>query len=393
MNKAVVVLNSGSSSLKFTVYRVDGENWYTPYQGQIEGIGSSPHFRAKDQHDNVLIEEKWLPQPGKNGHVEALERLSAWLDPLLDEGELLGVGHRVVHGGQVYNAPVLITREVLEKLESFVPLAPLHQPHNLAGIRATMEFLPGVPNVACFDTSFHHSLPQVIEIFAIPWDYTEKGVRRYGFHGLSYEYITRQLPIVAPEIANKRVVIAHIGSGASLCALNNMQSIDTTMGFTGLDGLPMGTRCGDIDPGVLLYMINVEGLSGKELEDLLYKKSGLLGISGVSNDMRTLLASDEPRAKLAIDYFVNHVLREMGAMVFSLGGLDGLVFTAGIGEHATDIRARICQELSWLGLELDEAANQSNGPRITTEKSAVSAWVIPTNEEYMIALHTIEALV
>ena len=301
--------------------------------------------------------------------------------------DLAAVGHRVVHGGAEHSRPLVVDDAALAKLEQFVPLAPLHQPHNLAAIRAASAALPGVPQVACFDTAFHRGHEPVAELFALPYDLYQAGVRRYGFHGLSYEYIAAALPEAAPEIASSRVVVAHLGSGASLCGLKGGRSVDSTMGFTALDGLPMGTRTGQLDPGVVLYLMQERGLTAKDLEALLYKKSGLLGISGVSNDMRDLLASKEPRARLAVDYFVFRVARETAALACALGGLDGVVFTAGIGERSTEIRRRVCEQLAWLGVELDPAANERGGPRISRAGAKVSAWVVPTNEELMIARH------
>jgi acetate kinase len=297
------------------------------------------------------------------------------------------VGHRVVHGGAEHSRPILVDDAVLAKLEKFVPLAPLHQPHNLSAIRAAQQALPGVPQVACFDTAFHRGHEPVAELFALPYELYEAGVRRYGFHGLSYEYIAGALPQTAPAIAAGRVVVAHLGSGASLCALKGGRSVDSTMGFTALDGLPMGTRTGQLDPGVVLYLMQERSMTVKEVEALLYKQSGLLGISGVSNDMRDLLASKAPRAKLAVDYFVFRVARETAALASVLGGLDGIVFTAGIGERSAEIRRRVCESLGWLGVDLDTAANERSGPRLSRDGSKVSAWVVPTNEELMIARH------
>jgi acetate kinase len=298
------------------------------------------------------------------------------------------VGHRVVHGGVQFTGPTVVTPQVIAELKRLIPLAPLHQPHNLAAIEAVLERSPDVPQVACFDTSFHRSQSEVAELVPLPDEICRKGVQRYGFHGLSYEYIASVLPQAAPEIARGRVVVAHLGSGASLCALKDRKSIDCTFGFTALDGLCMGTRPGALDPGVVLYLFQNLGLSPKEVETILYKKSGLLGISGISNDMRELLGSSDPRARLALDYFVYRATKEIGAMAAALGGVDGLVFTAGIGENSAEIRQRICQSSAWLGIELDVEANRRKGPRISTPGSRVSTWVIPTNEELMIARHT-----
>ncbi|MFL5800611.1 MAG: acetate/propionate family kinase [Roseiflexaceae bacterium] len=391
MSKTVLVLNAGSSSIKFTVYGSDGAQLTTRYNGQIEELGNQPHVLANDAQGQVVEEHRWKSR-GDDDHRYALKHLSTWLDPLLDQAGLIGVGHRVVHGGPEYSAPTIITEQVVARLESYVPLAPLHQPANLAGIRAAAEFLPGVPQVACFDTTFHRQHPRVADQFALPVELYNEGVRRYGFHGLSYEYIVRTLPDVAPELAQGRVVVAHLGNGASMCAIHAGRSIDTTMSFTALDGLPMGTRCGDLDPGVVLYLLQEKGMDPQQVQDLLYKRSGLLGMSGISNDMRALLASDDPRARQAVDYFVYRIGRELGALTAALGGLDGFVFTAGIGEHAAEVRARICRSAGWLGVELDEAANQRHGPRIASPNSRVSVWVIPTDEDRMIALHTLATL-
>jgi acetate kinase len=298
------------------------------------------------------------------------------------------VGHRVVHGGAKYGGPVVVTPPVLEDLRALTPLAPLHQPYNVGAIEAVAERLPEVPQVACFDTSFHRETPAVGELIPLPRDICRDGVQRYGFHGLSYEYIASVLPDVAPDIAEGRVIVAHLGSGASMCALKQRRSVDNTFGFTALDGLCMGTRPGTVDPGVILYLFQTLKLSAKEVETILYKKSGLLGISGISNDMRDLEASSEPGAKLAIDYFVYRAAKEIGALAAALGGIDGLVFTAGIGENSPEIRRRICQASAWLGLDLDQDANNRNERRISGASSRVQAWVIPTNEELMIARHT-----
>ena len=317
----------------------------------------------------------------------AIDALAGWLRSSYGGSRVLGVGHRVVHGGPRFAAPTIVTPEVFDELRQLVPLAPLHQPHNLAAIEAAVDRLPGVPQVACFDTSFHRGQPEVATVVPLPREIRESGVQRYGFHGLSYEYIASVLPEVAPEIAGGRVIVAHLGSGASLCAMRNRTSVDSTLGFTALDGICMGTRPGAVDPGVILHLFQTMGLSARDVETILYKKSGLIGISGISNDMRDLLGSD-PSARLAVDYFVYRAAKEVGALAAVLGGLDGLVFTAGIGENSPEIRRRICEACAWLGVELDGAANARREPRISTPGSRVSAWVIPTNEELMIARHT-----
>ena len=386
MNDYAIVLNAGSSSLKFSIYHRPETGWRLELRGQIEGIGTSPRFSAKDDAGRKLADEQ-MDSTVRDART-ALESLAVWLRSRYGGARVVGVGHRVVHGGARYARPTIVTPQVLEDLRALVPLAPLHQPYNLAAIEAVAERLPGVPQVACFDTSFHRGQPAVAEVVPLPRDICATGVQRYGFHGLSYEYIASVLPDVAPEIAGGRVIVAHLGSGASLCAMKNGKSVDSTLGFTALDGLCMGTRPGAVDPGVILYLFQTLGLSPKDVETILYKKSGLLGISGISNDMRDLLGSSEPAARLAVDYFVYRAAKEIGALAAVLGGIDGLVFTAGIGENSPDIRSRICHASAWLGLELDDEANGKRGPRISRAGSRVSAWVIPTNEELIIARHT-----
>lgn len=387
MDDHVLVLNVGSSSLKFCVFLLQAKDqWEIIARGQIEDIGTSPHLSAKDGHGKVLA-DIYLEDTVRDGQA-AIGSLVGLVQSKWAGNRVLGVGHRVVHGGPRFAQPVVVSREILKELYQLVPLAPLHQPHNLAAIEAVTARLPGVPQVACFDTSFHLGRPQVAELIPLPREICQSGLQRYGFHGLSYEYIASVLPEVAPQIASGRVIVAHLGNGASLCALRDGKSIDNTFGFTALDGLCMGTRPGSLDPGVVLYLFQALGLSAKEVETILYDKSGLLGISGVSSDMRDLLAASEPAAQLAVAYFVYQAAKEIGAMAAVLGGVDGLVFTAGIGENSPEIRRRICEASSWLGVELDEQANANRGPRISAPGSKVSAWVIPTNEELMIARHT-----
>jgi acetate kinase len=390
MNDYLLVLNSGSSSLKFRVYELHlGESWRAAASGQIEGIGAAARFKAKDLVGRKLADEAL---PAVHDVRAALVWLGKWLRSRYSGGRLLGVGHRVVHGGSRYTAATIVTGAVLDELRALVPLAPLHQPHNLAAIETFLERSPDVLQVACFDTGFHRGHAAVTDLVPLPAEIRAHGVQRYGFHGLSYEYIASALPREAPEIADGRVIVAHLGSGASLCALENGRSIDCTLGFTALDGLCMGTRPGALDPGVVLYLFQSLGLSAKEVEKLLYKESGLLGISGISSDMRDLLASKEPSARLAIDYFVDRTAKAIGAFAAALAGVDGLVFTAGIGERSAPIRRRVCRASAWLGVELDEPANEQHGPRITTRESRVSAWVIPTDEELMIARQTARLL-
>ena len=385
MDDYALVLNAGSSSLKFSVFqRPDGQSWRLEARGQIEGIGVSPRLTVKDSNGETLANQDADVRDGR----EAVNALAAWLRSKYGGSRVLGVGHRVVHGGARFKVPTVLNPQVLEQLRELIPLAPLHQPYNLAAIEAAMTRLPNVPQVACFDTSFHRGQPAVTELIPLPRELRQAGLQRYGFHGLSYEYIASVLPQVAPEIAQGRVIVAHLGSGASLCALKEGKSVDSTLGFTALDGLCMGTRPGSLDPGVVLHLFQSLKLSVKEVETLLYKKSGLLGISGISNDMRDLLGRAEPDAQLAVDYFVYRAAKEIGALTAVLGGIDGLVFTAGIGENSPEIRRRICDACAWLGVELNENANRDRGPEISTARSKVSVWVVPTNEELMIARHT-----
>jgi acetate kinase len=386
MADAILVLNAGSSSLKFSAF-LDGEPPQPLVRGQLEGLQTRPRFKARDAAGNVIGGQEW-PGGTSLGHAGAIEFLFTWgRGGVLGGHRLVAVGHRVGHGGQ-FTAPVLLTADVLEALRAIIPLVPLHQPHALAAIEAVTRRAPQLPQVACFDTAFHTTQPPVARAFALPRRYAEEGVRRYGFHGLSYEYISTVLPEIDVRAATGRTVVAHLGSGASMCAMKGGQSVATTMGFSSLDGLPMGTRCGALDPGVLLYLIGRHGMDVRALEELLYQRSGLLGVSEISNDMRVLLASPDRRAAEAIDLFVYRIGLELGSLAAALGGLDALVFTAGIGENAAPIRARVCRDAAWLGLELDEAANEAGGPRISRPASRVSAWVVPTNEELMIAQHT-----
>ena len=387
MDDYALVLNAGSSSLKFCVYeRPEKQDWRLESRGQIEGIGAAPRISARDAGGRVLIDKNLDGDVGDG--IKALEILTMWLRSTYGNAHVVGVGHRVVHGGSKYAGPMIVTPQVLAELHRLVPLAPLHQPHNLAAIEAVSRHLPGVPQVACFDTSFHRSLPPVAKLVPLPGEIRGSELQRYGFHGLSYEYIASVLPQVAPGIARNNVIVAHLGNGASVCALKDGKSVDHSFGFTALDGLCMGTRPGAVDPGVVLYLVQNLSLSPQEVETILYQKSGLLGISGISSDMRDLLASSQPEARLAVDYFVYRAAKEIGAMSAVLSGIDALVVTAGIGENSAEIRRRICKSCAWLGIELDPGANARKAPRISAPGSKVSAWVIPTNEELMIARHS-----
>lgn len=382
-----LVLNAGSSSLKFSVFRpTPGTDWPVEARGQIEGIGTSPRMTVKDAQGQKRLDDEL--DPSVADARAAIDTLAAWLRSHYSGDRIIGVGHRVVHGGPRFSGPTVVTRDVLAELKELTPLAPLHQPHNLAPIEAIFDRMPDTPQVAVFDTGFHRGHAPVTTVVPLPRDLCQGGVERYGFHGISYEYIASVLPQIAPEVADGRVVVAHLGSGASLCGMKGGKSVDTTMSFTAVDGLCMGTRPGALDPGVVLYLFQKLGLSVKQVEDVLYKKSGLLGISGISNDMRDLLGRSEPEARLALDYFVYRAAKEIGALAAALGGIDALVFTAGIGENSAEIRQRVSLASAWLGIELDEAANAGKGPRISTPASKVSAWVIATNEELMIARHT-----
>lgn len=389
MSGALLILNAGSSSLKFSVFR-DSDPPELLLRGQLESLLTEPRFVARDEAGRVIDEQSW-PTGSALGHAGAIEFLFDWGQRgKLGELRLAAAGHRVVHGGMKFTQPVRVDDGVLTELEALVPLAPLHQPHNLAAINAVTRYAPALPQVACFDTSFHRTQPAVAQQFAIPRELTATGIQRYGFHGLSYEYIAAWLPEFDEQAAMGRTVVAHLGNGASLCAMRGGVSVATTMGFTPLDGLAMGTRCGAIDPGVLLYLMNQNGMDVRALERLLTHESGLLGVSGISSDMRTLLEkeSTDARAAEAIELFVYRISRELGSLAAALGGLDALVFTGGIGEHAPSIRARVCRAAKWLGLDFDERSNEQSGPRLSSSTSRVSAWVIPTNEELMIAQHT-----
>jgi acetate kinase len=388
---AIAVVNAGSSSIKFSLFTAADGELVLAARGQAEGLFTSPRFVAKDAHGAVLAERSW-GEGAKLGHDGALDHLVTFLRERFAAHRLVAVGHRVVHGGLEYTHPVRVDAAVLRALEKYVPLAPLHQPHNLAPIRVLLERSPGLPQVACFDTAFHSSAPAVAQAFALPKSITERGVRRYGFHGLSYEYIAQTLPGIDPRAAAGRTVVLHLGNGASMCAIAGGASVASTMGFTAADGLPMGTRCGNLDPGVMLYLMDELAMDARAIEKLIYQQSGLLGVSGISSDMRTLEASAEPAAKEAIDLFIYRIGRELGSLAAALGGLDAVVFTAGIGENSVRLRERVCRDAAWLGVELDSAANAGGGPRISGTASRVAAWVVPTNEELMIARHTRRAL-
>ena len=378
----VGVINAGSSSVKFSFY--EGERRIL--SGQVDGIGARPSASATGP-DGEKITPPDLGAKPPAVPSEVLPNILPWARERLGDRRLAAVGHRVVHGGLRYSQPARVTPELLAELEALVPLAPLHEPHNIAPIKMAMTLNPTLPQVACFDTAFHRTAPEVDQAFALPYSFYEQGIRRYGFHGLSYEYIASVLPELAPEIASGRLVVAHLGNGCSACAMRDRVSIATTMGFTALDGLPMGTRCGELDAGVVLYLIQQMRMSPDELVDLLYKRSGMLGLSGISSDFRELLASDNPRARFAVDVFCNRVARHIASLAAALGGLDGVVFTAGVGENAAPIRSAICRACAWLGLELDEGANKEHSKRISTPNSRVGAYVIKTDENLMIARH------
>lgn len=386
MSDGILVINAGSSSIKFSLYiSRDGGQPVLSSKGQVEGIGTAPHFQAKCPDGRVLAEQNW---DRRVSHDDLFGHLLEWIESHLDDAELKMAGHRVVHGGRDYTRPVLVDKDILSDLELLIPLAPLHQSHNLDPIRTLSRIHPGLPQVACFDTSFHRTNPSLASIYALPRWLIDEGVQRYGFHGMSYEYIAYRLREIAPDLAKGKLVVCHLGSGASMCAIENGKSVANTMGFTAVEGLPMGTRTGILDPGVILYLMQQKQMDSHEIEALLYKQSGLLGLSGVSNDMRVLMDSDNPNAQEAVDYFIYRIVREIGSLSAAMGGLDAIVFTAGIGEHSPEVRARVLKQVQWMGVDLDEAANQGNEGRISTPGSRVQSWVVPTDEELMIAMHT-----
>jgi len=387
----ILVVNAGSSSVKFQIFAVDGEGrLLRQIKGQMDGIGSRPRLRASGSDGDPMADRAY-PIEGVQDVPAAMAVVGGWLRDELRINPI-AVGHRVVHGGPDYARPVLIDHAVVSRLERFVSLAPLHQPHNLAPIRTLLGNRPDLPQVACFDTAFHRDHDALADHYAIPHQLHAEGVRRYGFHGLSYEYIARRLPEVAPEIANGRVIVAHLGSGASMCAMKAGKSVESTMGFTALDGLPMGTRPGQLDPGVVLYLIAEKGMSASNVQNFLYRDCGLNGLSGVSNDMRELQTSKDPRAAFAIEYFAYRVGLNAGMLAAALQGVDGVVFTAGIGENSATLRARIAERMAWLGVELDPAENSRHASRISRSSSRIPVYVVPTDEEQMIAQHTLALL-
>ncbi|MGE0154842.1 MAG: acetate/propionate family kinase [Reyranellaceae bacterium] len=391
MADSILVVNAGSSSIKFQLFDVGAGNQpLRGLRGQLDGIGTQPRLRARDGQGVELVDRR-LPADAAADVVQGQAMLASWLVEQI--GALpVAVGHRVVHGGAFYAEPVLIDEEVLERLQTLAPLAPLHQPANLGPIRAIRANHPRLPQVACFDTAFHRGHPELADRFAIPDALYREGVRRYGFHGLSYEYIASRLAREHPALAGGKVVVAHLGSGCSMCALDGGRSIESTMGFTALDGLPMGTRPGQLDAGVILYLIDGKGMDSRQIQHFLYHECGLKGLSGISNDVRELLASDDARARLALDYFVYRIAMAAGSLAAALGGIDGLVFTAGVGENAPVIRKRVAERLAWLGLKLDDAANDANAERLSAPDSAIQALALPTDEELMIARHTLDLI-
>ena len=390
MTPLILVANAGSSSLKFALFKKnEADQPVAEAAGQVEGIGTRPRFTVNNAAGQTLVDRAHDVDEVLH-HGGAIAVIRSWLHEHYQGAKLLAVGHRVVHGGQHFSEPILVNAKVLTELEALVPLAQLHLPQCIALIRAVQDVMPTLPQIACFDTAFHVTQPAIAQAFALPRHLTAEGIRRYGFHGLSYEYIASALPALRPELSRARVIVAHLGSGASMCALRDGRSVATTMSFTPLDGLVMGTRCGNLDPGVLLYLMDRHGMNPRALEKLLYHESGLLGVSGISSDMRTLLASDDPSAKEAVELFVYRIGRELGSLTAALGGLDALVFTGGIGERSAVIRAQICRRAAWLGLELDAAANERHGPCLSTPASKVTVWMLPTNEDLIIARHVLD---
>jgi acetate kinase len=392
MADLILVLNAGSSSIKFCAFDAHPKEPKLVVQGQVEGLYTvKSQFAVRNAEGIQLDQKTWVEDAGF-GHQAAIKYIAEFLASHRGGHRLIAVGHRVVHGGIEFKQPIRLTSAIVNQLDALTPLAPLHQPNNLAPIRVLLEVRPDLPQVACFDTAFHRTQPELAQAFALPASITERGVRRYGFHGLSYEYIASVLPDVAPKVAAGRTVIAHLGNGSSMCAIEAGKSMASTMGFTAVDGLPMGTRSGSLDPGVILYLMDELKMDARAIEKLIYKESGLLGVSGISSDMRVLLDSDDPRARFAVALFTYRIGRELGSLAAAMHGIDALVFTAGIGEHSALIRDRVCREAQWLGIEFDPAANNGGGPCITKPFSKVSAWVIPTNEELMIARHTREVI-
>lgn len=392
MADVVLVLNAGSSSIKFSVFDAGADDGRALMHGQIEGLYTAPKFVARDAHGAGIGSKAW-GEGAELGHDGAVGHLVGFLRDHSANHSLVAVGHRVVHGGLDFTQAVRATPEVVAALQKLSPLAPLHQVHNLKPIEVVAKLRPDIVQVACFDTAFHRAQPEVAQAFALPPSITDLGVRRYGFHGLSYEYIASALPNIDAKAAAGRAIVAHLGNGSSMCAMVGGRSVCSTMGFTAVDGLPMGTRSGTLDPGVILYLIDERGMDTRAIEDLIYKQSGLLGVSGVSSDMRALLASDDERARFAVDLYTYRIGRELGSLAAAAGGVDALVFTAGIGEHASAIRERVCRDAAWLGVELDAEANQAGAERISTSGSRVAVWVVPTNEELMIARHTLRVAV
>jgi acetate kinase len=386
---AIAVINAGSSSVKFSLFTESAGGLDLVARGQAEALFTSPRFVAKDGDGAVVAEKSWGDGVAL-GHAGALDHLMAFVRERLAANRLVGVGHRVVHGGLDYAAPVRVDAATVDRLDKYVPLAPLHQPHNLAPIRLLLERAPGLPQVACFDTAFHRGQPPIAQAFALPKSVTDRGVIRYGFHGLSYEYVASVLPSLDARAAAGRCIVLHLGNGSSMCALAGGRSVASTMGFTAADGLPMGTRCGSLDPGVVLYMLDELKMDARAIERMIYQESGLLGVSGISSDMRTLEASAAPGAAAAIDLYAYRIGRELGSLAAALGGLDAIVFTAGIGENSRSLRERVCRDAAWLGIDVDYVANDEarGAARISTAASRTAAWVIPTNEELMIARHT-----
>jgi acetate kinase len=391
MAELILVLNAGSSSIKYCAYDTHDDSLRLVLRGSIEGLYAAPAFHATDAVGAEVETRRWDAGTAL-GHEGAIAFLADFLRGHGEGHTLSAVGHRVVHGGVRFTQPERVTDALLAELDTLCPLAPLHQPHNLKPIRILAERRPELPQVVCFDTAFHRAQPEVAQAFALPAEVTARGIRRYGFHGLSYEYIASVLPRVDARAAAGRTVVAHLGNGSSMCALVAGRSVASTMGFTAVDGLPMGTRCGSLDPGVILYLISELGMDARAIEDLIYRKSGLLGVSGLSSDMRALLASDDPQAHFAVELYAYRIARELGSLAAAAQGLDALVFTAGIGEHAAPIRERVCRLATWLGVSVDPATNASDGPRISAASGSVPVWVIPTNEELMIARHTREAI-
>ncbi len=392
MSDVILTLNAGSSSIKFSTFVVNNGKLAPVFKGQVESIGSNPHFEAKGNTSELIAEDSWQETNDGSPHTQAIEKILGWMNRQTSGDNILAVGHRIVHGGDESCTAKVIDEHELDRIRSLIPLVPLHQPINVNAVEVVSKATKDAIQVACFDTAFHQTRAPLSQQFALPAKFLNEGVKRYGFHGISYDYITSQLDKLEQGLSSKRTVVAHLGSGSSMSAVQHGKCVDTTMGFSSLDGVPMSTRCGSIDPGVLLYMMREHGMGVEQIEDVLYKQSGLLGLSGVSSDLREIRASSEPAAATAVEYLIYKIGQTIASLAASMHGLDALIFTAGIGENDAKLRAQVCERAAWMGIEIDKDANASGKLCISLPSSAVSIWVVPTDEELMIARHTLEAI-